>query len=104
MRRAAFALLAVLLVGFAPAPFPRASRAQPDEISLRTFQGHWQVVSMRYRLHGGEVPHTWRVTGVWIDGDAWVFVAKGQYTTRYCIAIGGGRPAALDFFDGPRDA
>jgi hypothetical protein len=103
MRRAVIALLAVLLAAFAPAPFPKASRAPSDEISLKTFQGHWQVVTVRYRLDGGEVPHTWRVTGVWIDGDAWVFVVKGRYATRYSIAIGGGKPAALDFFDGPPD-
>jgi len=67
---------AVLLLGFAPAPFPRTTRLDPTD-HVRRLQGEWIVVEYRY---GGEAigdrgPDP---TYLSVTKNRWTFSTRGQ--------------------------
>ena len=111
MSRTSLALL-VLFTGtaFAPAPFPRSGpRDRTDELSLRTFQGTWRVVSMGTIAGDGKTdPYVWNVTHVRVTKDRWAFLAGDQdvsnnYTERRVGIDPTKKPIHFNYFS-PGDA
>ena len=103
--RTALAVCALLaLVGFAPAPFPRAARqAKTDAITLSSFQGRWRVVNMQTsRSNGQHQPYSWNVTHIRVESDRWTFQSAQSEVSSRGIAIDGDRrPAHLHFYASP---
>ena len=93
-------LLVLLSLAFAPAPFPKApGRAGADQISLRTFQGAWKVVSIEsVDQSGGKNPIHWNVTRVRVEGDRMTYLADGRDLGQDRLSIADGKPALIDFY------
>ena len=110
MNRVTFSVAILACVtAFAPAPLPRSPRLADREVSLRTLQGKWRIVSLRRAHQGGTsaVPY-FRYAEVTIDGNQWAFdrpfLLRGPYGEdefpSLVIGIDPTRsPAAIDFSD-----
>ena len=81
-----------LTAGFAPAPFPRASRQARDS-DLARMQGTWAVVE--YRLSGSPLRQDdLRVT---MRGKRWSIILRGEVRTEWDVRLGPpATPRALD--------
>lgn len=97
-------LILLLLLGplaFAPAPFPKTARREPEpETSLKSFQGTWRIVSLEDTLaNGRRVRTAVSVTHVRISGDRWTFLPDNYAGARLDIAIDHAKtPAQLTFY------
>jgi uncharacterized protein (TIGR03067 family) len=103
MRRFVFAALAVALVAFAPAPFPKANRHEPPGITLQRFQGKWKAVKLVNV--GKNLERTgieWGVSHIHVEGDLWTFYMTGDVKNNsYVLVIDPSRrPATIDFYSG----
>jgi hypothetical protein len=90
MRLSLFALAAVCSLGFAPAPFPKASKPTDAEAVRRQLEGVWTVenCSVGGRVQGGPGPKWEKVR---IERGAWSQTCKVNgrevQTTPYVITI-----------------
>jgi uncharacterized protein (TIGR03067 family) len=100
MRRLTLGLIALtLLPAFAPAPFPRAGRADRDEMSLKACQGTWEVISNESVQGTTRTRSDWGITHVRIRGSRWTLMTDGREIVSYTIAVDGARrPAHIDWF------
>jgi uncharacterized protein (TIGR03067 family) len=75
----------VLLLGFAPAPFPRTSRPDPSD-PVRRLQGDWIIVEYRY---GGEVIGDRKEDSTYLSvtKNRWTFSQGGQTRTQWDAQI-----------------
>jgi uncharacterized protein (TIGR03067 family) len=100
--RLGLALLAfAALTAFAPAPFPKSARRDPQpEISLKSFQGKWRVTGVySTRTDGQHIPETHRLTHIRITDDRWTFIPDNYSGARLDIAIDHlKQPAELTFY------
>jgi uncharacterized protein (TIGR03067 family) len=100
--RLTVALIALAgLPAFAPAPLPRtARRADPNLITLQNFQGDWKAVRFDYVRNNDKLdPIGLWFQGVRVRGDRWVYLVDGKENLGFRIAIGDGRPAAIDYYE-----
>lgn len=105
--RLAFAL-AVLAFGsaFAPAPFPRPGRGNPNAIDQARFQGTWAVVSFEIVQQDGSRNRLadWGSSGttaVRVEGDRWTYLNGQLANSSYLLSIDPGpRPAAINWYVG----
>jgi uncharacterized protein (TIGR03067 family) len=101
--RLATALLVLLgPTAFAPAPFPKNARPGSEpEVSLKSLQGRWRIVSI-YRTHsdgGLQREEASTVTHVRVRGSRWVFLPLHDTDYRLEVAIDHAkRPAQLTFY------
>lgn len=100
--RLVMVMLTVGVMAFAPAPFPRSrGRADPTEISLRTFQGTWKIVKRQEAGQQGQYyPQSiGTVTHIRIADDLWSFMPDTYPGARLNIAIDSTkRPVQLNFY------
>ena len=87
--RCVLPLVAMLSLAFAPAPFPKTSgRATSNQISLRTFQGRWKVVSMESVNEAGRKTTThWNVNRIRVEDDQLTYLAGDMPIGRNRITI-----------------
>jgi uncharacterized protein (TIGR03067 family) len=81
MRLAAL-LLAVLAMGFAPAPFPRPDKGAAD---LKKIQGQWVQVAFR---RGGDAKSVGNMT-LEISGDRLKWFRRGEPTVEWAVKLNG---------------
>src|SRR5436190_12700028 len=100
MRRLTLGLIALsLLPAFAPAPFPRPSRRDHDQISLTWFQGTWDVISNEAITGQNKQPSDWGITHVRVRGGTWTLMDRGREVASYTITVDGTpTPARIDWF------
>ena len=85
-------LLPVLLLGFAPAPFPRPNPATDDQ---KAIQGDWKLISRTYE--GGEEDHI--VSTLEVKGNRWAFCnAESSFKSPFIVSFRGKRRPW--FYDG----
>jgi uncharacterized protein (TIGR03067 family) len=91
--RAILLILAVFVVGFAPAPFPRRSKAEPEKDDLKKMQGLWHCV--RRTLAGN--PSSRGDVTVEIAGSRFRYRVDGRVTTEWQVTLDASKkPKVLD--------
>jgi uncharacterized protein (TIGR03067 family) len=73
-----------LLVGFAPAPFPRTPRVDPTD-HVRRLQGEWVLVEYRYA--GNEIDRKAGLTVLSVSKDRWTFSQRGETLTQWNVRL-----------------
>jgi uncharacterized protein (TIGR03067 family) len=86
MSRQMLFCLALLLVGFAPAPFPRPRRNDTD-INLARFQGTWKVVAHHAWQNGQKRPSPWSITHVRVRQHQWTLLEGAREVVSYRIEL-----------------
>jgi uncharacterized protein (TIGR03067 family) len=85
-----------LVVGFAPAPFPRSGRERPRN-DLDRLQGTWEVIEAR---QSGSPLDVYVGGRVQVVGKRWSFFQKGEQVSHYSWDLdlnARATPAAMDF-------
>ncbi len=79
-------LLALLSLGFAPAPLPRPDRDK-TRIDLKLFQGTWRVAGHHQWLDGAKKPSPWNITHVRVQNDQWTLLEANREVVTYRIEV-----------------
>jgi uncharacterized protein (TIGR03067 family) len=73
----------VLLLGFAPAPFPRSDRDRSPRTDLSRMQGTWEVIERR---HENQLLEDEQLRVI-IEGKRWSFRFRGRLGSRWDIEV-----------------
>lgn len=94
MRPRLLLFAAILALGFAPAPFPRTSRAAKEVPDLERMQGTWTIVERR----SGKRRLAQENAQVTLRGTRWNFIFDGEVRSEWEIKLDpAARPRALNY-------
>jgi uncharacterized protein (TIGR03067 family) len=100
MRKLLSIVLAVLLLGFAPAPFPKPETRDPGRADLKKMQGDWIAVrdTTWFACNGGGITSGEAARGrVTIAGNCLIYSQAGKVASRWVIRLDATRsPRAID--------
>src|SRR5262245_42128730 len=100
MARVLFSLVTLIgLTAFAPAPFPRTERRDPNGIDLQRFQGDWKAISFDEIGPNGQrtAIQLWFL-GVRVNGERWNYLsAEWKEIQGFRLVMNGRRPTTIDF-------
>lgn len=76
-------LLAIAVLGFAPAPFPKPARPGKDSSDLSKLQGTWDVVEYLYQGRRSLS----EPAQVRISGDRFEFIVRGEVRSKWVVLL-----------------